>query len=88
VFEKLTLSRSMLDPYRGTLRQPLAQPILNMLHEHLRKWLARCRNTVATRFSRSDPNDREALSSKTELKWRESRSIQEIKQWARPRIEL
>jgi hypothetical protein len=25
----------------------------------------RCRNTVATRFSRSDPDDREALSSKT-----------------------
>ena len=63
--------------------------IFNTLHEHGRKWLARCRNTVAT-FSRSDPNDREALSSKTktELKCRESRSIQEIKPWARPRIEL
>jgi hypothetical protein len=28
------------------------------------------------------------LSSKTESKGRESRSIQEIKQWARPQIEL
>jgi hypothetical protein len=50
--------------------------------------VGRCRNTVATRFSRSDPDDREALSSKTESKCRESRSIQEIKQWARPQIEL
>jgi hypothetical protein len=33
------------------------------------------------------PDDREALSSKTELKCRESCS-QEIKRWARPRIEL
>ena len=31
---------------------------------------------------------REALSSKTESKCRESRSTQEIKQWARPQIEL
>jgi hypothetical protein len=30
----------------------------------------------------------EALSSKTESKCRESRSTQEIKQWARPQIEL
>ena len=58
--------------------------VLNMLHEHGRKWLARCRNTVATRFSTSDPDDREALSSKC----RESRSIPRNQQWARPGIEL
>src|SRR5262249_7398218 len=63
--------------------------VFNLLHEHGRKLLARCRNTVAT-FSRSDPNDREALSSKTkrELKCRESRSIQEIKLWARAKAPL
>ena len=52
--------------------------ILNMLQEQAANGLARCRNTVATRFSRSDPDGREPGVTEAPLDYSDDCEVLEI----------